>query len=479
MSIKRALVLSYCERYGNLFLGLIATMVLSRLLTPAEVGVFSIGMLIIGLVAVIRDLDASSFLIQTPELTRDRIRAAFTVSLGLGIFFALLLWLLAPACVKFYKEPRLGEVIHLLAFSFLLVPFGANTQAILTREMRFGALLVIRITQPVVSTITSVTLALQGYGTLSLAWGMLAGSISIALATTLFRPKNLPLLPGLRSIGEVLHFGLRKTSASILSELRTGAPEIVLGKTLGFAVSGIFSRANGLAQMFSQLILNAIYRVAFAHFSKNQRNDSDCSKTDYLYAIQIILALAWPFFFVLSWNAEAVLYVLYGQQWLGAAPILRVLCLSVSMGMPFALASTLLIASGNVTNVLRNEFTITPIYLILVAAAAFHSAEAVALAIVASTFISAALWLRSLKQHHQIGWGDMTAAMLPALKLTGIVALACLAGSLVPVPLTVGHWALLITFAINAALSLAAYAFLLYRMQHPIIALIGTLLGKA
>jgi len=479
MSIKRALLLAYCERYGNLLLGLIATMVLSRVLTPAEVGVFSIGVLIIGIIGVLRDLDATSFLIQTPELTLTRVRAAFSVSMGLGILFAVLLWVLSPQAAAFYHEPKLKDVMQLLAFNFLLVPFGANTQAVLTREMRFGALLIIRLSQPMVSATTSVTLALLGHGTMSLAWGMVAGSLTIALVSNLFRPRNFPLLPGVRGIKEVLHFGLRKTSASILFEFKRNGPEIIIGKTLGFAASALFSRANGLAQLFSQMIMDAIHQVALAHFSKNRRAKEDHSKQHYLFATQIILALAWPFFMVLGWNAHAVIYILYGAQWVGAASVLQILCISVSLTMPFALAGSLFIASGNVNMVFRIASMVAPIGLLLALVAAHHSTEAVAAAVLITALTEATICMHTLKHRNNIAWSDLQSAMRGALQLSAVAGLACGLGALIPVTGLTPNGTRVMHMLISSALSLLAYGYVLWRTQHPLLTLARSLLRKS
>jgi len=479
MSIKRALVLSYCERYGSILLGLIATMVLSRVLTPAEVGVFSIGVLLIGIIGVLRDLDATSFLIQTPELTLTRVRAAFSVSMGLGILFAVLLWLFSPLVATFYEEPKLKDVIQLLALNFLLVPFGANTQAVLTREMRFGALLIIRLSQPMVNATVSITLALLGHGTMSLAWGMVAGSITISLVSNFFRPKNFPLLPGWRGIGEVLHFGLRKTSASILTQIKFSAPEIVLGKTIDFAASAFFSRANGLAQLFSQMIMNAIHQVALAHFSKNQRAEEDHSKRDYLFATHIILALAWPFFVVLGWNAHAVIYVLYGEQWVSAAPVLQILCLSVSLTMPFALAGSLFVASGNVGMLFRSALMVTPISLLLVLLAAHHSTEAVAGAVVITALVEAVICMLILKHRNNIAWSDFQPAIRSALLLSAVAGLACGLGALIPVSGLSPNATRVVHMFISSALALLGYAYALWHTQHPLLSLARNLLRKS
>ena len=46
---RHSLLFSFAEKYTVLLLGMVATMILSRLLTPAEVGVYSLGAVLVAL----------------------------------------------------------------------------------------------------------------------------------------------------------------------------------------------------------------------------------------------------------------------------------------------------------------------------------------------------------------------------------------------------------------------------------------------
>ena len=75
MSIRKSLVYSYLDRYASLVVSIVSSMVIARVLTPEDIGVFSVTMVLISFVATVRDLGAGQYLIQEKELTTDRIRA--------------------------------------------------------------------------------------------------------------------------------------------------------------------------------------------------------------------------------------------------------------------------------------------------------------------------------------------------------------------------------------------------------------------
>ncbi|HZV67176.1 MAG TPA: oligosaccharide flippase family protein [Telluria sp.] len=89
-------------------------MVIARLLTPADIGVFSVTMVLLTFVASVRDMGAGGYLVQEKEITIDRIRAVWAVQLGLGIFLSLLVLAASvpvalgahPKCCAGRRSPR-------------------------------------------------------------------------------------------------------------------------------------------------------------------------------------------------------------------------------------------------------------------------------------------------------------------------------------------------------------------------------------
>ena len=57
MSVRRALLYSYIEKYGSYVIALLSTAVISRLLGPGDIGAFAVGMALVGMVAVIREFE--------------------------------------------------------------------------------------------------------------------------------------------------------------------------------------------------------------------------------------------------------------------------------------------------------------------------------------------------------------------------------------------------------------------------------------
>ncbi|MEY4414740.1 MAG: hypothetical protein RIQ53_2033, partial [Pseudomonadota bacterium] len=135
--LRRSLAWSAAQSYLGVALQLLSTMVLSRVLTPAEVGTFAVATVFAALASNFRDFGVAEYLIQAKELTHRQIRAAFAVNIGVSWAMALALALGAGLAGQFYREPGISEVMRIQALNFVLIPFGAINMAWYRREMNF------------------------------------------------------------------------------------------------------------------------------------------------------------------------------------------------------------------------------------------------------------------------------------------------------------------------------------------------------
>ena len=187
---RHSLLFSFAEKYTVLLLGIVATMMLSRLLTPAEVGVYSLGAVLVALAQVVRDFGVGQYLIQEKQLDRPKLRAALATSVLVAWLLAALVLAGSGPLARFYDEPRLRLVLQLLSINFVLIPFSALTMPMLRRQLRFRAIYAINAANSVTNLLVAVGLALLGYSYMSLVWAALAGSLASLLASLLLRPRE-------------------------------------------------------------------------------------------------------------------------------------------------------------------------------------------------------------------------------------------------------------------------------------------------
>ena len=187
---RLSFLFSFGERYTSLLVNTVGAMVLARLLTPAEVGVYAVGAVLVGLAQVLRDFGVGTYVIQEKQLDQEKLRAALSTSMLVAWLLAALVLAASGPAARFYDEPRLRTVMQLLAINFVLIPFSAVALPYLRRQMRFKAIFAINASQCVAQVLCSIVMAALGFGYLSLAWGAVAGAAAALLASLCCRPPH-------------------------------------------------------------------------------------------------------------------------------------------------------------------------------------------------------------------------------------------------------------------------------------------------
>ena len=465
MTVRRALAFSYAEKYGSFVLSLLSTMAISRLLGPAEIGVFSIGMALVSLVAVVREFGISTYLLQEAELNEQRIRAAFTLTVGLGVGLSLLVLLLSIPAGRFYGNADVTSVVAILALNFALTPFGGVAQALLTRDMHFGTLTWIRLSQSMILAAGSVALAAAGLGPQSLAWGAVMATLSNVVMSYLMRPHPIRLTFARADLRRVFAVGGPATAIGIIDDIDASLPELLLGRLQTVRDAGLFSRARGMSQMAHQLLARAAAPVFLAVFADRQRKGESLAPL-YAKATACVTAIGWVALAMLAVLAEPVVRVLFGANWLAVVPLMRWLCLAAAIELLTSGAHHLLLACGAVRNLMRAKLVALPVQVIGLWAGASLGVEWMAIAMVLSSSVKSVLLALAVRRRLGI---DLRAQLVPAIVSAPITAAAFVGASvslLMAAPTSfAGSVGLLL---LGSALGLAFAAAVLATGPHPL-----------
>lgn len=427
MTARRALAFSFLDRYAALVLSIASSMFIARLLSPSEMGVFSVTMVFIMFISALRDLGAGQYLVQEKDLTPARVRATWTVLLGTGCIMALVVLAAAYPVARFYNEPAMVAIMAVIAINFAVNPFGAMTYAWLMREMRFDLVASMRFSGSLAGACTSVILAWKGHGAISLAYGNLASTLINAALGLRYRPAHFSWLPGWAEVRRVVGFGSKISATSLLDTLASGSPEMFLGKLQSLHIAGLYSRGNGLAMMFHRLVMDATYAVALPLFAKAQREQGSTVEP-WLRAVSYVCALGWAFFGGIALLSFPVTRLLYGGQWDESVVVTRLICVALAISLPAALCHHLLIGTGEAGRVLKVMLATTAAQVACVGTGAWFGVEQAALGYLASQVFTLIAWLQATHRASPFEWRALASALVPSMKvalLTLLVPLVC------------------------------------------------------
>jgi teichuronic acid exporter len=305
-------------------LNLIATAVLARLLTPSDFGIVAIAMLVTTLSDVLVDGSFGMVLIQRRTISPAVIGASLALSMTLAALFAGTVIIGAPFIEQEFGFPHLQDVLLLLAAALPITAITTITTALLQRAMRFRALTFIAFVSQLAYTITAIALAVAGAGLWSLIWAQLASFFLQAAMGFLAVRRQYQLGISQAAVREVFQSGGMFTVSKLLNWAATSADRVVIGRFLGAADLGYYSRAVSLMTTARQLTGTGPVRVLFSTFAKIQ-HDQERMRKGYLRALSLTLIMGTLVSGFVIVNAELIVRLLLGPQWLPTIPLIQLL----------------------------------------------------------------------------------------------------------------------------------------------------------
>ncbi len=323
--VARGSAWTIAMRWSGRVVGLVSTIALARLLTPADFGVVTIAMIVAGTIEIFRDTGQNLALIRHPAPTRDHYDTAWTISLILGATLSLIIWLSAPVTVLYFHEPRAVAVLHVIAFRTLILGFENVGIVNFWREFRFGSQFAYRS----VPSLVSFVIVLASAVVLRNYWALVIGIISQQLVTILLSYVMEPYRPrlSLSKVHEIWSFSVWTLVQSAGSYLNAQIDKFAIGGFSGAATMGRYEVATDVGTSATAEINTPVVATLFPVMAKIQ---SDHAKRRELY----LSVFSWSALICTSTSVGVALVtsdfvdLLLGHQWVDAKPLVPWLALA-------------------------------------------------------------------------------------------------------------------------------------------------------
>jgi len=344
-SIRSSLVITFLSSNGATAVQFLVTVILARLLDPAEIGIYSITAVCISVAHIFRDFGVVSYLQREKELTRDKVGAAFGVLLSTSWLIAASMYFLSDTVASYYQLPGMSDVMRVLALGFVFIPFGAITNCLLARDYRAKEQAYVRVVGTLTYAITAIGLAYLGFSYMSLAWANLANIVATAIGFMPFRLAVQPWLPRFRGWGKVVNFGTGAILGNSLNAINNAIPDVVLGKLSGAHDVGIMSRSLSTPNLINQVIGPTVGQAVLPYLAQSHHGGAGVAPA-MARGIAFMTGIQWPAYVAAYIFATPLIEVLYGARWLECAPIVQITCILYILTAPFGLSGNGYMAIG-------------------------------------------------------------------------------------------------------------------------------------
>jgi len=311
------------------------TLVVIRLLTPADYGLLAMASIALGFVTLIADGGLGPALVQRPTLSERELSQGFGIVLVVHFAMAAALVAAAPLIARFFEEPRLVLIVRALSLQIVMAAFAVIPEALLQRRFEFQNRSLLDLGATIAGSLLTLVLALAGYG----VWALVLGSLTTQalrsagmnfLARWIGKPefslagaRALLTVGGQTSLGRVIWFFFIQADA------------LIAGRWLGKEALGFYTVAMHLASLPNTRITALINQVAFPAFSRMQ-SDLSWVAANTLLGVRVLSIVSFPILWGISSVAPEVVEVVLGPSWASSTIPLQVL----GLVMPLRLVST-------------------------------------------------------------------------------------------------------------------------------------------
>jgi PST family polysaccharide transporter len=337
---------SLITRALGLLMHFVSVIVLARLLSPDDFGVYAMASVFISIFFVFQDVGLTDATIQAKYLDHEILSTLFWINFSISTIIAVLLSISAPLAVIFFHRKELLPIILVSATEFIFWGLSFQHTALMKRNLLFTQVNVISIISYFFGLSIAIVAALLGMR----YWSLVIRGIVTALTTsvmTLFVCKWRPGKPAKSpEVKSLIRFGINSVGYYLINYFSNNLDKAIIGKKFSAEQLGYYSRAFYIAVTPSSTVSQSLFHVAVSTLSKI-REDKPKFRKYYYNSLQLLSLFGMPFAALMVILNKEIVYILLGPKWAPTAKYFAILGLSAGFNIIYQTSSWLHVSLGN------------------------------------------------------------------------------------------------------------------------------------
>lgn len=321
-------------------------LVLARLLTPADFGMYAVALAATAFVMHVNDVGVIAACVQWRGRLEDLAPTGTTIAIVSSVLVYALAWLAAPAFAALAGTPDAAPLVRLLTLIIVVDGITAVRAAALLRRFEQDRLTKANLVGMAANAAIALPLAFAGAGAYSFVWGQLTAAVLTGILV--FRMGALPLRLGVDTVmaKRLLVFGIPLAASLGVESVLLNADYVIVGNVAGAAALGYYMLAFNISNWVPGLVGTAVRYVSIPGFSRLAEHSSEVLATGVRRSVPILVAAILPVAVVMATLAPQLVDFLYGDQWGPSAIVLRWLAVLMVVRMLTSFAFDILISLG-------------------------------------------------------------------------------------------------------------------------------------
>ena len=321
----------------------LATVLLARILSPADFGLVALVQSIVGVMSLVGLAGVTASIVTAKGDVATKAATYFWLAAVVGVVGGGLLVLLAPIIVAGLGQADATAHARVLALSPVLSLMTLVPLALMQRRLAFGRMNAVTVAGALVYFVIEVALALRGWGAWAVIWGQVAGSL-VSLVVALVGAKWLPTArPRASEIRADVNILANQSASTILAYVWKNSDYWAVSTTLGPGPLGLYYVAYVLPNMV-RLRITGVFRQVMMPVLAGMESGQQAPAWG--KAVRHALALGVPIFFGMAAVADPTMRVFFGDRWASAVPAMQLVALAACTDLLVQSVSTLAIAQA-------------------------------------------------------------------------------------------------------------------------------------
>jgi O-antigen/teichoic acid export membrane protein len=325
---RRALSWSAVMVGGQQALTAMISLLLARILGPGAFGMVAMATIYILFMQMILQQIAPS-IIQREDLEEEHVDSAFWLVLVATVGISLISVGLSGPWAALNRTPELQPIIVALSALVPLQGLKVVQEALLRRRMEFRSLAVRELVAAAVGGVVGIVMAVRGAGAWALVWQQLVTQVVATIVLWSVSNWRPHWRFSWRHTRQLLGFSSGSFLANLASFVNVRSDSMLIGLFFGPLAVGVYRLASRFTEIFVDFLSRSMMQVAFPELSRLQRDKRAFGNRMFEIMSQSGL-LTIPALGILAASAGQI-ERLFGSEWDGVAPTLRLLCVAAAV----------------------------------------------------------------------------------------------------------------------------------------------------
>lgn len=340
--LRWTLVGTFATKVGSFAMSL----VLARLLVPADFGLYAIALAATQFVMHVNDAGIIAATVQWRGKLEDMAPTATTLALLFSVGWYTVFWFGAPVFADLAGSPEAAPLVRLLTAVILIDGVTAVRVAALQRRFQQDKLMIAITAGFVVNASLAITLAANGAGAYSFVIGQMAASVVTGVCALTFARLPFRLRIDRPVAARLVRFGVPLAVGLGIESVLVYADSVIVGHALGPVMLGFYLLAFNISSWVPGLVTTAVRYVSVSGFSRLAEHKHEALSTGVRHAVPLLVTAVVPLAVVLGTLAPEVVVFLYGPEWEPAGAALRFLAVVMVARVFLSLCFDILTSMG-------------------------------------------------------------------------------------------------------------------------------------